>query len=367
MTSMLRTRRPSGSYSLSPLPSYDDSSRGSSIGSSCCPSPEPIDEFSSSEFDEDDIYPVKVFHDNSYYSSASFRQPLGQRQQRQTFWKSLAIRAVAVVLIVAVIAVNVSSWSSNNNNSSNIKSDNGSVVHNLDVAGQELGTSFEEAHRPDSRRLLETTPTSPVMSLSTEEQRRQNAQHQITEQFGAGPHLVEFVLNIWEGEQPKENYFTIEMAPSQIMPVAVLTFLQQVSAGLWDGTSFHINADHVLAARAVSGNGQISKREAFEKSGFLLPLPAEFSPDYPHLPYTLGFVGAGPAFYINKVHNEHDDACFGNVVIGRRTIDLIGKMRGYDYDPTRIRPVDIVSARIVTPQFLNDKAAAEYKANTRAR
>jgi len=354
MTSMLRTRRVSA-RSIQSLPTFDDSSRGSS----CCPSPTPVDEFSTSEFDEDDIYPVKMNfydNDNSYYSP----QAIIRSRQQQNKYKNHAIRAIAIIVITAVIAINGSSWRSRTNVSN-------SQGPSATFESTDIGSSYtdEALQHPEShRRLLETTTISSH-SLSPVEQTQQKARQQINEKFGAGPHLVEFVLHIWEGDHPIEHYFTIEMAPTDIMPVAVWTFLEQVNAGLWDGTSFHINADHVLAARPVSGNGQISKRDLFERSGYgSLPV-AEFSAAYPHLPYTLGFVGQGPAFYINKVHNEHDDACFGNVVIGRYTVDTIGKMRGYDHDPTRIRPVDIVSARIVSPQYLNEQAMAEYQANTR--
>lgn len=171
-------------------------------------------------------------------------------------------------------------------------------------------------------------------------------------------------MNIWHGDRPVKHYFTIEMAPSEIMPIAVLTFLQQVATGLWDDTSFHINADHVLVVRPVSGSDQISKLALFEQSDYgKLPFVETVHSNYPHRPYTLGYIGAGPAFYVNKVHNEHNDACFAKVVVGRDTIDLLGRMRGYDHDPTLIRPVDTVSARIVTPTQLNEKARLEYQTN----
>ena len=350
MTSMLRTRR-SGTHGHYLLPSYDDSSRG---GSSC-PSPTPADDFSSSEFDEDDIYPVKMnFSDNTYYSPQAV---IRSRQQNKC--KNLAIRALAVIVIVAVAAVNVSAWVSRKSAPS---AANTAANERL---GQNMGSSYTNTHHQNPashRRLLETSAAS---ILSPVEQAQKNARQQINEKYGAGPHLVEFVLHFWEGNLSTEHFFTIEMAPAEIMPVAVWNFLEQVNAGLWDGTSFHINADHVLAVRSVSGNGQVNKRDMFDKLGLAtLPVP-EFNSAYPHLPYTLGFVGRGPAFYINKVHNEHDDACFGNVVVGRSTIDTMGKMRGYDHDPIRIRPVDIVSARIASPEHLNTGAMVEYQANKR--
>ena len=144
------------------------------------------------------------------------------------------------------------------------------------------------------------------------------------------------------------------------MPASVLVFLQQVKLGLWSETSFHLNAEHVIAARPVSGDGQISKLDRFEASGVGKMPFLEYSEGYPHLPYTLGFIGKGPAFYINKKHNLHQDACFANVVVGRSTIDTIAQMRGLDSDPSRIRPITIKGARIVQLDDLSDRAMSEY-------
>lgn len=194
---------------------------------------------------------------------------------------------------------------------------------------------------------------------------QENIQHMskamILEKYGLGPHLVEFELTIWDDDKPIQHFFTIEMAPINMMPVTVYYFLEQVSRGLWDGTSFHLNAAHVVAARPVSGNGQVSKHKVFEESGFgTLPF-VEYSAQYPHAPYTLAFADTRPAFFINKMHNtHHDEACFAQVVIGRSTINKIAAMQTYDDD--RIRPVDIVAARRVTIKNLNAKAAKEYLA-----
>lgn len=147
------------------------------------------------------------------------------------------------------------------------------------------------------------------------------------------------------------------------MPTSVHMFLQQVETGLWEGTSIHLNSDHVIAARPASGDGQHSKLQQFEKAG-LSSLPFdEYNDKYPHVAYTVGFVNKGPAFFINKKTNAHRDACFGNIVIGRATVDKIATFRGFDHDPIRIRPVDIVGAKFVDLQDLNERASKEYTSN----
>lgn len=143
------------------------------------------------------------------------------------------------------------------------------------------------------------------------------------------------------------------------MPTSVYYFLQQVEKGLWSGTSIHLNTDHVIAAQPAQGNG-VSLQSNFDASGVgSLPF-IEYSSAYPHAPYTLGFVRTGPSFFINKKWNLHEEACFANVVVGRQTVDQIATLRGDVTDPSRIRPVDIVAARRVAWQNLNDLAKAEY-------
>jgi hypothetical protein len=122
----------------------------------------------------------------------------------------------------------------------------------------------------------------------------------------------------------------------------------------------------VIAAHAVSGDGTKDKMDLFRAGNVQrLPIP-DYSEGYPHLPYTLGLVGTGPSFYVNKIFNtQHHDACFGTVVIGRETIDAMAALPGEASDPTRIRAVDIVSARLANVQHLSDASRLEYLANTR--
>lgn len=184
----------------------------------------------------------------------------------------------------------------------------------------------------------------------------------VAEKFGPGPHYVEFEVMSWRDKQYTE-YFTIELAPAEDMPVTVYTFLEQIDRGLWDGTSFYLNEPHALSARPVSGNGQISRRRELQDSGFGSILFHERSEEYAHSKYSVTLKGNGPEFFINKSDNAfpQDATCFGEVVIGRSVIDQISEARGPEDSPSRIKPVDIVHVNLV--RSLSEKAISTYKSS----
>jgi hypothetical protein len=85
-------------------------------------------------------------------------------------------------------------------------------------------------------------------------------------------------------------------------------FLAQVYNELWDGTWIYLNGPHVLQAGpqdwSEENAGQSLKRFS-DVSLDTLSFP-EYSPDFPHLPWTIGFTGrpGGPDWYINKADNR---------------------------------------------------------------
>lgn len=118
-------------------------------------------------------------------------------------------------------------------------------------------------------------------------------------------------------EKGKDGTIVIEMAPINLIPVSVFTFLE--IARTWKGGAFHRNAAHVLQATANSG---VTKSLPFQ----------EYSPEFPHKLGTTGYCGrpSGPCWYISimdntKNHgpgsqqkkNPHEaDANFGKIVQG---------------------------------------------------
>jgi len=183
------------------------------------------------------------------------------------------------------------------------------------------------------------------------------------------PHRADDNPEIWT--RVKET-ITIEMAPLKLMPIAVNLFLQQVHHGLWEGCNFVINAMHILQAgpHLYRGEGKFAAnayqlKSKFEKSRLDVMPYQEYSDDYPHSKYTVGFAGrpGGPDFYINKVDNSenhgpggqthHDlheeaDPCFGHVVAGFEVIEDISRIPvDREKGSLLLAPVTIVSGRVI--------------------
>ena len=145
-------------------------------------------------------------------------------------------------------------------------------------------------------------------------------------------------------EDKSYETFTIQLHDLEKMPHSVNLFLQQVYHGLWDETSFVINAPHILQAGTlpVSGSGKTydEKMEEFENMGLAQVSFQEYHKDYSHKAWTVGFAGrpGGPDFYINKMDNsknhgpggqkhhelkEEADPCFGFISDGKDTLQKI--------------------------------------------
>jgi len=164
---------------------------------------------------------------------------------------------------------------------------------------------------------------------------------EIIERFGEGPYRVEFDITILriDGDMKKKFHgtFVVEMAPLVEMPHSVYTFLHMVDNKLWDNTSFVHQSEHIILAQPVSPKG--SKHEQFENTEGTSLLFQEYSENFPHIKYTLGFAGRpGSYFYIstenntehhgpggqdNHVLSEEADPCFAKIVSG---FDVVNKM-----------------------------------------
>ena len=175
------------------------------------------------------------------------------------------------------------------------------------------------------------------------------------QQFGAGPHFAEFQVKLWKGSESESMSFKVEFAPVDLMPVTVYLIMSQIERGLWDNTSFHINAPHVILARPISAMAEATNLKTMERLG-LARLPfAEYSERFPHHAYTLGLGGRvlpGPNFFVNKMDNTDNhigQPCFARVITGHHTIDELGKTTGLDpNDPYYIQPAEIRSVRLIS-------------------
>ena len=197
--------------------------------------------------------------------------------------------------------------------------------------------------------------------------------------FGPGPHEVEFTILLDEANKT----FVIEMAPLDDVPHAIHFFLEQVEHGLWNGCFFYLNGPHVIqAGPALTDEDEADAPDAEhgddDRSSAMQPFRAlgletlafpDYSDNFPHLPWTLGFTGrpGGPDFYINKVNNtdshgpggqyhhalqEQGDSCFAKVVRGKEIVAELYALKVYadhsEWHHFIIEPVEIVKAEILT-------------------
>ena len=131
--------------------------------------------------------------------------------------------------------------------------------------------------------------------------------------FGPGPHYyVEMTIQFdprsdaYDDHHNAAETLIVETAHIDDMPHSVHLFLEQVDHGLYDGTSFHTNAEHVL--QAGPNDSAATERQRAHYANFVERYPSlvnvlfqEYSVDMPHHEYTLGYPGrpGGPDFYIN--------------------------------------------------------------------
>jgi cyclophilin family peptidyl-prolyl cis-trans isomerase len=194
--------------------------------------------------------------------------------------------------------------------------------------------------------------------------------------FGPGPHHVEINLQ-FDPAFPKakdtdtdKGRMVVALAPVNEMPHTVYLFLEQVSHKLYDGTSFHRNAGHVMQGGPTPNflstpNARLQLR--FEESGFKSVLFQEYSPNSPHEKYTLGMAGrpGGPDFYVSTKNNtdlhgpggqtsyedpSEADPCFAKIIEGTEFVDRmqLGPVKAGGYralkDNVAITSMQILSA-----------------------
>jgi cyclophilin family peptidyl-prolyl cis-trans isomerase len=146
--------------------------------------------------------------------------------------------------------------------------------------------------------------------------------------YGAGVHRVQLELEFPDSAEGP-NTIVMELAPLELMPHSVFTFMEMVSADLFDGCSFILNAMHVIKAAPLpyDGSSASAKVRAFTRNGLESVAFREYSPDYPHEKYTVGFAADGsPSFYINTQDNTDihvGDPCFAKIISGMDTVQRL--------------------------------------------
>lgn len=194
---------------------------------------------------------------------------------------------------------------------------------------------------------------------------QEESRKRVIEKYGNGHHQVVFHVKSREGRKP--GRFTVRMAPLSTVPHSIETFLDHVSNKVWDNTILysHNSQNHVVPAAPLSYGTFESKEHEMETLGFTGVSFPEYSNDYPHKKYTLGFVDGSLNFYINAFDNsEHHgpsaqphhelegdaDPCFGEIIEGFGVLQDMqyGRHKGAepggweDYDITRIMTAEVV-------------------------
>jgi len=155
--------------------------------------------------------------------------------------------------------------------------------------------------------------------------------------------------------EPRLESFVVELASIEEMPHTVFFFLEMIDMGLWDGTVLlhQESIEHVLGAVPLDYRLQqvkLSHMGALGWKGLAFP---EFSSNWQHEKYTLGFANLGPAFYMNTIDNtaahgpggqghhllpDDADPCFGRVVEGQSVVDELVKF-GLSRENTSTHPM----------------------------
>jgi len=120
-----------------------------------------------------------------------------------------------------------------------------------------------------------------------------------------------------EADPSSLHTLIFRLAPLRLMPLSVYLFLSQIAEGVWSrGTpAFVLRADHVLQAcphPCLDQSGALAEGDLYadlRQVGLESVSFQEYSPEFPHKQYTLGFAGrprSGPEFYINLLDNSRD-------------------------------------------------------------
>lgn len=192
------------------------------------------------------------------------------------------------------------------------------------------------------------------------------SKRRIIEKWGEGPHRFELLVHFHEEQADPNGRIVIELAPINEMPHTTYWFLEQVEAKLYDGCSFHRNADHIIQAGPNMMDNSSPDRHRFIEAQLDHVLFSEYSYAFPHVKYTIGYAGrpSGPDFYVNMIDNtvlhgpggqhavndnveaDHAEPCFAKVVEGFEVAERIHKAPVRD-DLEMIARVDIASIRLI--------------------
>jgi len=188
---------------------------------------------------------------------------------------------------------------------------------------------------------------------------QQTHKRELISRYGEGPYRIEVQVLV----QGVEKYFTIELAPVELMPHSVHTFMEMIQYKVWDDTMFIHKVSHVVLAAPIDEEGGSKKIEHAKQ--LLFP---EYSDEFPHEANTIGFQGrpGGPEIYINLDDNSdhhgpggqkhHDlveeaDPCFGKIVSG---LDVLEEFRALNQKAESLGEQEVYYTKIITMKYIGD-------------
>ena len=180
--------------------------------------------------------------------------------------------------------------------------------------------------------------------------------------------------NVYDDKEDGDTII-LETAPIDYMPHAVYLFLEQVDHGLYDGTSFHRNAAHMVQAGPhFNLQHHTDPHSKFRHAPSLNSVIfQEYAPEMAHKQYTVGYPGrpGGPDFYVNmrdnsslhgpggQHHHTSDvvidaDPCFARIVSGIQTIERVHRsdVEESGFHDAIIHPVIITKMRVLPPDYV---------------
>ncbi|GAX20573.1 hypothetical protein FisN_3Hh577 [Fistulifera solaris] len=180
----------------------------------------------------------------------------------------------------------------------------------------------------EMKKLQQRVDKHTSKALTLKQRVQKDSIEEVRRIYGKAPIHVLFVLVFPDG-RPGPDKFVVELAPTELMPHSIQTFLAMVTNHLWDNCSFILNALQVIKAAPLPYDRTSAKDKARQFSDANLETVAfkEYSPEYPHQPYTIAFAADGsPSFYINTADNTElhiGDPCFGRIIWGIDTIQRL--------------------------------------------
>ncbi len=236
------------------------------------------------------------------------------------------------------------------------------LMSDKDALYDEIESKSNQSEK--ERVYWENTATSMIDKIKIRNRK------EVLDDFGPGPFIVKLTFAFQDS--PENEFILIELAPLDLMPHTVHTFLKMTSRKLLSRATFLLARSHILVlgprdSYNAENDAVLKKRmvsEGYSDGGLLF---GESTSEYPHTPYTVSFnKRRGPTFYINLIDNSRNhasyyandgsfvegDTCFGKIVQGVNVVSRILSMKEKDGELLE-KAVYLVDSEVVNVDMLH--------------